>query len=118
MNLLSNALTYAHDEAVEVRITDGEGEEGGIVVTVADRGPGIPEAAQARVFERFERLDTSNQQAGTGLGLYIARQLAENMGARLTLESEPGKGAAFSLHLPAVSAEVVDLTAVRAANAS
>jgi PAS domain S-box-containing protein len=118
VNLLSNALTYAHDDPVEVRVTDAGGTDGGVIVTVADHGPGIPEQAQARVFERFERLDTSNQQAGTGLGLYIARKLAENMGATLTLHSRPGEGAAFSLRLPAAGADVVDLTAVRAANAS
>ena len=118
MNLLSNALTYAHDGPIEVHIADDAGPDGGVVVSVHDHGPGIPEHAQTRVFERFERLDTNEQQAGTGLGLYIARQLAENMGAKLTLHSQTGEGATFSLHLPVPGATVVDLTAVRAANAS
>jgi len=118
VNLLSNALTYAHDGPIEVHIADGSGPDSSVMVSVRDHGPGIPEHAQSRVFERFERLDTNEQQAGTGLGLYIARQLAENMGAKLTLHSQPGEGATFSLHLPVPGATVVDLTAVRAANAS
>ena len=118
VNLLSNALTYAHDDPIEVHVTDAGGSEGGVVISVTDHGPGIPEQAQSRVFERFERLNTDDQQAGTGLGLYIAKQLAENMGAKLTLQSRVGEGSTFSLHLPVPGATVVDLTAVRAANAS
>jgi PAS domain S-box-containing protein len=117
VNMLSNALTYAHEGPIEVRVADDDANGAGVVVTVTDHGPGIAEQAQARVFERFERLDTTDQQAGTGLGLYIAKQLAENMGAHLSLRSRVGDGCAFSLHLPAAGANVVDLTAVRAASA-
>jgi signal transduction histidine kinase len=51
------------------------------------------------VFERFERLDRTNRQAGTGLGLYIARELAHAMNATLELSDTPGHGATFSLRL-------------------
>jgi signal transduction histidine kinase len=74
----------------------------------------VPKHEQERIFQRFERLDTANQQAGTGLGLYIARGLAQNMGAELTLKSEPGQGAEFTLHLPLPKKPrpaLVDLTA-------
>jgi signal transduction histidine kinase len=112
INLLSNALTYAPTGPVSVRIAQHE-SGAGIAITVTDEGPGVPLHEQKRIFERFERLDTTNQQAGTGLGLYIARGLATNMAAELTLKSEPGSGAEFTLRLPAVRRRpaLVDLTA-------
>jgi signal transduction histidine kinase len=80
---------------------------------VRDHGPGIPARDQARIFERFERLDMPHQKAGTGLGLYIARGLANSMGAELDVESEPGHGAEFTLHLrapaPGARPTLVDL---------
>jgi PAS domain S-box-containing protein len=111
INLLSNALTYADAGSVLLKIrSDGDA---GVVLSVRDHGPGIPKRDQARIFERFERLDTPKQKAGTGLGLYIARGLATAMGAELDVQSELGQGAEFTLHLPAASSErrpsVVDL---------
>ena len=62
-------------------------------VAVADEGPGIPHADQERVFEKFFRGDPklSTRPGGTGLGLYISRELVERMGGRLAVESEPGR---------------------------
>jgi len=110
INLLSNALTYADTGVVLLKIR-GEGDAG-VAVSVRDHGPGIPTSDQQRIFERFERLDTPAQKAGTGLGLYIARGLATTMGAELDVQSEPGQGAEFTLHLPAATGRrpsVVDL---------
>ena len=96
-NLLSNALKYATgSEPIEVHLVSGIDA---VDLSVVDHGAGIPPEAATRVFERFERLDRSNRQAGTGLGLYIARELAHAMGGTLTLTDTPGHGATFSLRL-------------------
>jgi two-component system phosphate regulon sensor histidine kinase PhoR len=72
-------------------------------VQVKDDGPGIEAGHRERVFERFYRVDKARSRSlgGTGLGLAIVRHLAESIGARVTLESEPGKGSTFTLVLPA-----------------
>jgi signal transduction histidine kinase len=69
---------------------------------VVDTGPGIPEHLHARVFERFRQGDdrVAFQHGGTGLGLALSRALAELMGGTLTLQSQPGQGARFTLSLP------------------
>ena len=111
INLLSNALTYSDDGTVLLKIRSES--DGVVAISVRDHGPGIPKRDQERIFERFERLDTANQKAGTGLGLYIARGLATSMGAELDVQSEPGQGAEFTLHLQAPAGDrlpsVVDL---------
>ena len=71
-----------------------------VVATVTDHGKGIAPADQARIFDKFERLDPS-EAGGNGLGLYIARRLARAMGGDLTVESAAGSGARFALSLPA-----------------
>jgi signal transduction histidine kinase len=69
---------------------------------VSDSGPGIPFAEQRHVFERFYRSGPALTRApgGTGLGLYISRELVNRMGGRLTLRSQPGAGASFLVELP------------------
>jgi signal transduction histidine kinase len=104
-NLIGNALKYASEGVVRVEVAEAPDC---LTIRVADEGPGIPPQHQERIFERFERLDHEHMQAGTGLGLYISRQLAQAMGGALTVESEVGRGAVFSLRLPAK----VHLTAV------
>ncbi|HTM95354.1 MAG TPA: ATP-binding protein, partial [Croceibacterium sp.] len=69
-------------------------------ITVADRGEGLTAEQQARAFEKFERLGRSGD-GGSGLGLYISRRLARTMQGELTVRSTPGKGARFTLELPA-----------------
>jgi PAS domain S-box-containing protein len=105
-NLLSNALKYATgSEPIEVHVrADREAVE----LSVVDHGQGVPADEAERVFERFERLDRTHRQAGTGLGLYIARELAHAMNGTLTLSETPGHGATFSLRLrPAESAHAL-----------
>jgi|GEM_PF-2456479 len=113
-NLVANALKYAPLGPVEVRVRyDGDSAE----IAVRDEGPGIPRHEQQRIFERFERLDHATSRAGTGLGLYIARQLTMAMGGALSVESEEGKGATFVLRLvgeaPAVAGTDRHLKLVR-----
>ena len=98
-NLLSNAIKYNRPGGW-VRISarrDGEQIE----ITVADNGPGLTVEQQARLFQPFERLGAqSGAIAGTGLGLALARQLAETMGGTVAVRSMPGDGATFELRLP------------------
>ena len=102
-NLLANAR--AHTPAgspVEVRVAECDGE---VAVSVADHGPGIGAADVERVFERFYRTDPSRSReaGGTGLGLAIVAAVAEAHGGRVELDSEPGKGATFTLLVPGKS---------------
>jgi PAS domain S-box-containing protein len=97
-NLVGNALKYAPESRVHVRVDELPEH---LMIRVSDDGPGIPREHLDRIFERFERLDHSHVQAGTGLGLYIARQLARAMGGQLTVDSEVGRGSTFTLDLPA-----------------
>jgi PAS domain S-box-containing protein len=98
-NLLSNAMKYSPaDLPIEVAVTQSRDT---IELSVTDRGPGIPEHEMERIFERFKRLGDhmTRSQGGTGLGLYIARQLARAIGGELSVRSAPGKGATFTLRL-------------------
>ena len=100
-NLMSNALKYSPtSEPVEV-VVRRNGER--IEVDVTDRGPGIAEHEAELIFERFKRLGDhmTRTTSGSGLGLYIARQLARAVGGELRVTSAPGVGATFSLSLPA-----------------
>jgi signal transduction histidine kinase len=67
---------------------------------VADRGIGISKDKIPLVFDRFERAVPGRKYGGLGLGLYIARQLVLAHGGRIEVESEPGRGATFAVHLP------------------
>jgi PAS domain S-box-containing protein len=97
-NLAGNALKYAPDSQVHIRVDELPEH---LLIRVSDNGPGIPRDHLDRIFDRFERLDHNHVQAGTGLGLYIARQLARSMGGQLTVDSEVGQGSTFTLDLPA-----------------
>lgn len=98
VNLVGNAVRYAPRGSII--LVGLHREEGRVALSIADEGKGIAAADQARVFEKFERVDPS-EPGGNGLGLYIARRLARAMGGDLTLASAPGKGARFTLSLPA-----------------
>ncbi len=102
LNLLSNAVRYSRDGGghadVSVRRDGGQ-----FVISVADDGTGIPEEAQAHVFERFYRADKGRSRAsgGTGLGLAIVKHICQLYGGSVTLESAPGVGSTFTVRLPA-----------------
>ncbi|HML51618.1 MAG TPA: HAMP domain-containing sensor histidine kinase [Propionicimonas sp.] len=99
-NLLANALKYTPVESpivIEVGVRHGE-----VVVSVIDRGPGLPPGSEAVVFERFQRADAgrARSQGGAGLGLAIAAGIAERHDGSLSYEPTPGGGATFRLRLP------------------
>jgi len=100
-NLLANARTHT-PTGTPITVTVAESEHE-VSVTVADSGPGLSEADQARVFERFFRADTSRARTkgeGSGLGLSIVDAVMKAHGGSVTLESQLGHGAAFTLHFP------------------
>jgi signal transduction histidine kinase len=100
VNLVENAVKYSPDGGT---VTVGlRAEKGRARIEVRDRGLGIPETDHARVFEKFTRLDPglSRGVGGTGLGLYIARELVERMGGEIEVDSAPGDGSTFVVELP------------------
>jgi Histidine kinase-, DNA gyrase B-, and HSP90-like ATPase len=96
VNLLSNAVRYSPPGSSIWLRTETEGDLAAVIV--ADQGKGIAEADQARIFDKFERVDTS-EPGGSGLGLYISRKLARAMGGDLSVDSAMGRGARFVLTL-------------------
>jgi len=98
MNLLDNAIKYspAGDE-VQVR---AYAEDGRVRIDVRDRGPGIAREDQRLIFEKFGRVTAGNTRPGTGLGLFIARSIAEAHGGTLEVASALERGAVFTLDLP------------------
>jgi two-component system phosphate regulon sensor histidine kinase PhoR len=99
VNLLDNAVKYGGEGPVTVRV---ETVNGYVRITVSDSGPGITFAEQRLIFEKFYRADPQHTKApgGTGLGLYISRELAQRMGGRVGVRSAPGSGATFFVELP------------------
>jgi K+-sensing histidine kinase KdpD len=97
-NLLANAVQHTPRESPIELSVEREGEV--LVFTVADRGPGIPGPERARIFEPFYRRAGANG-GGAGLGLAIARRLAELQGGTIAYAERPGGGSLFSLRLPA-----------------
>ena len=99
-NLLTNALKYsATSDPVWVRTRIHEDM---ITLSVQNRGASIPQDQQARIFERFVRLERPEQDTvqGIGLGLYIAAQIVTHQGGRIWVESTPNNGATFFFTLP------------------
>jgi signal transduction histidine kinase len=97
-NLVDNAVKYSPSgSAVEVRTSAVNGK---VVVDVCDRGPGIATEDQTLIFEKFGRARSGKVLPGTGLGLFIARSIAEAHGGTLDVSSTPNEGAIFRLELP------------------
>jgi signal transduction histidine kinase len=94
-NLVDNAQRYSATGPVRVRVEDSDG---GLVVSVCDDGPGIPEARRSKIFDRFYTTDA--ESGGTGLGLAIVDSVARRHGGRVSLESTVGAGSRFDLWLP------------------
>jgi PAS domain S-box-containing protein len=96
-NLLANAIKYGRGRPIEVRVV----QEGAMAtLEVLDEGIGIAPEHQGRIFERYERAVGANAYSGFGLGLYIARQIVEELGGAITVSSRPGAGATFRVALP------------------
>ncbi|MDO9092561.1 MAG: PAS domain-containing protein [Rubrivivax sp.] len=99
-NLLSNAIKYNRPGGW-VRL-QAEAGDGTLLLSVADSGPGLDAAQRARLFQPFERVGAQHGAVpGTGLGLALSRQLVEAMGGSITVDSTPGRGSSFRVHLPA-----------------
>jgi two-component system phosphate regulon sensor histidine kinase PhoR len=100
INLLHNAVKFSPSGGeVTVGVREGEGE---VLTWVRDRGIGVPAADQARIFERFYKVDRARARGrgGTGLGLSIARHIVESHGGRIWVESEEGEGSTFTFAIP------------------
>ena len=96
-NLLSNSIKYSLDGGlINVRL---EAEELGLVVSVQDRGIGIPDADHARLFERYHRGSNAAGIVGTGLGLFFVKTVVELHGGQVTAESREGEGSCFRVRL-------------------
>jgi signal transduction histidine kinase len=100
VNLVENAVKYSPNGGrveLELALVDGR-----VRFAVRDRGLGIPPSEHVRIFEKFFRLDPNLARGvgGTGLGLYISREIVRRMGGRLRVDSEPGRGSTFSFELP------------------
>jgi signal transduction histidine kinase len=97
-NLIDNAVKYSPAGLpVEVSVARGTST---VHISVSDRGPGIDVADQRLIFEKFGRVTGDGSKPGTGLGLFIARSIAEAHGGDLTVSSAPGRGATFTVSLP------------------
>lgn len=97
-NLLSNAVKYSPEGSpVELRLRSEGGEA---VLTVRDRGIGIPEADQARLFEAFHRATNVGDTPGTGLGLLLVKRCVELHRGSIRLQSQEGAGTTFTVRLP------------------
>ena len=94
--LMDNALKYSEDP-VDLSLSR---EDGRAVISVTDRGCGIPEAEIPHIFDRFYRAKGSSRADGTGLGLALAREITDHLGGQIRVKSRPGAGSTFSVTLP------------------
>ena len=97
-NLLSNAAKHGGRGPIEVSLDGGPTRT---TIVVRDHGPGVAPEERERIFDPFEHTEKSGPDSGLGLGLYVAREIVEAHGGRLTVDSAPGGGAAFEIDLPA-----------------
>jgi heavy metal sensor kinase len=116
LNIIENALLHAPGSLIEVQ-AQPDGEQ--IVVTIADTGPGITAEHLPHIFDRFYRVDPVREHSyrGSGLGLAIAQEIAQAHQGRITVESTPGKGTTFTVHLrrePSGPKESIQHPAIRA----
>jgi len=101
-NLVGNAIKYS-PEGGEVNIKL-EAHDTDVILTVRDRGIGIPGADQSRIFERFQRgTNVEGRFQGTGIGLAGAKQIVEQHGGAITVKSQVAKGSTFTVRFPAGS---------------
>jgi signal transduction histidine kinase len=114
LNLAGNAVKYTDQGEVRVSAERGERE---VSVTVSDTGIGIAPDVLPHIFDEFRQVHhgTTRKYDGAGLGLTIAKRLAERMGGRLSVASQPGTGSSFTLHLEIAADLAVDVGYVRIA---
>jgi two-component system phosphate regulon sensor histidine kinase PhoR len=100
VNLIDNAIKYSDSETtISVHATESESS---VIIGVSDQGIGIPEEHHPRLFERFYRVDKARTRklGGTGLGLAIVKHIALAHGGQVSVQSQPGRGSTFRIHLP------------------
>ena len=96
INVMGNAINYSpQGSTITVAISKGIQS----AISVSDEGPGLSRDQQSRIFTKFERLGRDGD-GGSGLGLYISQRLADAMGGKLSVDSQPDEGATFTLSLP------------------
>lgn len=98
-NLIGNAVKFSYDNG-KIRISIDDSEKDFITVAVTDEGIGMSEEVKLHIFEKFYQGDTSHKSEGNGLGLALVKSVADLSGARISVESEPGKGTEFKVYLP------------------
>lgn len=102
-NLIDNAIKFdPYDGEMKLRLKK---QEGRLIITVTDNGPGIPKEKQAHVFDRFYQVDGSHRGEGNGLGLALVKTILANCGGEITLQSDENKGCCFTVTLPAPKGE-------------
>lgn len=101
-NLIDNAIKYTNQGSITLSVT---GDANKVTITISDTGIGIKESELPHLFQKFSRIDNSDTReiGGTGLGLYIVKQLAEKMNGRVTVQSTYGKGSSFIVEFPRLS---------------
>jgi signal transduction histidine kinase len=97
-NILDNAAKYS-PKGTDIKISVQQ-KDGCLLIAVSDQGPGLSPENQARLFEPFQRLPSSENIKGFGLGLIVCKRLVETHGGRIWVESEPGRGSTFFFTLP------------------
>ncbi|MBX9693988.1 MAG: HAMP domain-containing histidine kinase [Cyanobacteria bacterium] len=102
INIISNAIKFSPDSET-VKIEAGVASDRALI-SVQDRGPGIPSTHQVKIFERYQKLSSQNAgpEKGFGLGLAICKSIVEQHGGKIELESEFGKGCTFKISIPAI----------------
>lgn len=100
INLLTNAIKYSPDDK-RIRLT-AERDGGGVAIAIADHGIGIPKGEHARIFDMFYRVDCrrTTEVDGSGIGLSLVKHIVDAHGGKIHVDSSPGRGSVFTIHLP------------------